>query len=254
MAAWTDYTADLPVPEQLQRAADNPIRCPVERSGSLVAPSSGTVSVYDQDNAVVVDAAAVVVAASVAEYTVTAATLPDTLTLGDRWRVEWKLVMPDGNTHTFRNDGALVRHRYYGVITEGRLDRRHQGLADLLASGQSLQQFIDEARLEIQQRLLSTGRRPWLVLNPHALGRLEMALSLQYVFRDAASSVGGAGRYAELSRDYEAQAERLWRELRVTLDHNRDGHAQVSETGQSGQPVIFLSAGPGYRRRHPFGV
>lgn len=145
----TLYAGRFLWPDDLQRGRDNAIECAVYRDGALVAPVSGSVSVYSGSAVALVDAAAVVVAESKATYTVSAATVAAE-SVGDGWRIEWELLMPDGVTHTFRNDAALARRRLYPVVTAADLYRRHPDLdpsdpATLVSAGTTHQDHLDEA-------------------------------------------------------------------------------------------------------------
>ena len=68
------YTARLVGPTLIERGRDTPIACPVYRDGALVAPSVGTVSIFDSAGVSVVSAAPAPVRGSIAGYTVAAAT------------------------------------------------------------------------------------------------------------------------------------------------------------------------------------
>ena len=81
------YQVRFPLPSLLERGIDTVIKAPVYQSGALVAPSAGTVTIYDDSNTARVSAAAVTITDSVATYTVTAGTTSG-LTLADGWRVE----------------------------------------------------------------------------------------------------------------------------------------------------------------------
>src|SRR5688572_9995415 len=119
-----DYVPRFLGPTYLERDRTNPLRLGLYTESGIVAPSSGTFSLYDDANTAVVSAASVTVSSSFATYDVAAATLTSH-SFGSGWRVEWSLVMPDGYTHLLRNGAALVRVRLPPAASETDLLRLH---------------------------------------------------------------------------------------------------------------------------------
>ena len=165
----TLYSARL-ASDWLERGRAQKVKCPVYLDGALAAPTSGTVTIYNAAGVAVIDAAAVTVTGSIAEYALIAGdTSGGELGLG--WRIEWSLLMPDTVTHIFRIDSGLVRRRLYPVISDIDLKRRHTDLDDLRDSGStSYQDFLDEAWQDILSSFPGHGaRRPSSVaFIPHA--------------------------------------------------------------------------------------
>ena len=85
------YQVRFPLPSLLERGIDTTIKAPVYQAGALVAPSAGTVTIYDETNTAKVSAAAVTIAGSEATYTVTAGT---TSGLTSDYRPAWSLPSP----------------------------------------------------------------------------------------------------------------------------------------------------------------
>ena len=237
-AADTLYSAQFRSPELLERGRDNAITCPVYRLGALVAPTSGTVSVYRADQTAVVNAQAVTISGSIARYTVPSASLAS-LQYEEGWLVEWSLAMPDGVTHTFRRDGALVRRRLYPVVSDADLLRRHSDLTQLRApSVSSYQDYIDEAWAVIENRLITTGKRPWLVMSASAFRDAHMALTLHLVWLDYATSAGDSSRYQQLADHYGRGYEEAW--SRLTFAYDETDENKVSERRTGGAPTLWL--------------
>ena len=240
---FTDYAPRFPLPEFLVRNQDNEIEAAIYRDGAISAPTSGTVTIYDETGSKVVDGAAVTVASSKATHTVTAATLPDTKSLSDLWQVRWALVMADGQTYTFTREAHLVRLRLYPVISDTDLEAMHGDLSRWKArTSGNLQSYIDEAWIQLQARLLQMGRRPWLVLSSSALRSCHLFLSLGLVFRDFATSAG-AGRFEELSEDYFRLYEGAFSTLSIRYDNDETGLPGDNEI-ESAAGVVFIG-GPG---------
>lgn len=240
---FADYAPRFPLPEFLVRAQDNAIEAAIYRDGAIVAPTSGTVTIYDDSGTKVVDGAVITVASSKATYTVTAATLPDTKALSDLWQVRWALVMADGQTYTFTREAHLVRLRLYPVISDSDLEAMHGDLSRWKArTGGNLQGYIDEAWTQLQTQLLQMGRRPWLVLSSSALRSSHLYLSLCLVFRDFATSAGN-GRFGELSEDYLRMFEQTFGTVSIRYDSDETGLPGSDEI-ESAAGVVFIG-GPG---------
>ena len=217
------YSARFTLPDLIERGIAGTLRCPMYRSGALVAPSSGTVSVFDSSGTAVVNAAVVTVASSIATYPWTP---PTTLTLGDRWRVRWVLAMPDGVTHSPENEAALVRARLYCPITEADLYRVESALdpsgAAPLTSLSSYADKIDEAWTQIQLRLIEAGNRPNLIIGPSSLRQVVQDLALALCFADVGSRVANPA-HADTSMRYRAAYETAWQRIALTYDTTDTG-------------------------------
>ena len=236
------YTHRAGLPDFLVRERDNLIECPVYASGALTAPASGTVTIYKGSGEKLVDAAAVTVTASVATYSIAAASLPDTLSLEDNWLIVWELTLA-GSVHIFQRPAALVRRELHPAVTPDDLSAIHQDASSLLAAGQTLAGFLDEAWEMLQRRLLAAGRRPYLIISDYALFDCHRHLAAYLLFNDAASSVGD-GRWAEMAEHHLQRYEQEWANLKLTYDMDKDGTIDSSEQGIAGPSAVYLG-GPG---------
>lgn len=218
-----DVQARLPLPDAIERGVDNLLRCPLYDDGALVAPASGTVSVYDPNGTAVVDGAAVTIASSVATYTYTA---PATLELGEGYRVEWSLVV-SGDTIAPRNAAAVVRRRLRCPITDVDLFRYAPMLnpsgSDPLTSRADFDEPITEAWTSISLRLFELGNRPNLIIDPSALRMVAIHTTLALVF--GAMVHPGSDGYATLAAEQRDLAEAAWRRVRLRYDATDDGVA-----------------------------
>lgn len=242
------HTVRLPVPDLLVRGQANTISAPIYLDGALVAPtaSGSTVFVYDGSGTAIVDGAAVTVSGSIASYTISAATLPSTLSLSDAWRVEWSLVLsaavaPDG-VILARNDAQLIRHGLHPVVTDADLVRRVSSLdttsSTVIHSLSNLQSYVDEAWTTITLRLIEAGNRPALIMSPSSLREAHLCLALALVFDDLATRLSEA--YETRARAYRDQYEAAWTRLRFAYDRDDDGRA---DTGGRRSPVSTLWLG-----------
>lgn len=239
------YTARFQLPDLIEQGRDNALRCPVYLSGGLAVPTAGIASIYDATGAAVTSAATATIAGSVAGYTVASATLA-TRTRGEGWRVEWALTMPDGVVHTFRNEAALVRRALYPVVTDADLFRRVSSLDPAgpspITRASTQQDKIDEAWVQIQQKLLDKGNRPNLIMSPSALRSVHLAAALALVFEDLASRVNAS--YETRAKAYRDEARAAWAELRFLYDEGDDGQADTLSRRPSGRTVWTNGRGP----------
>jgi hypothetical protein len=243
----TLYSCRFITPERVERGRDNLLKCPVYRDAALVAPASGTVSIWDAAGTAIVSAAAVTVASSVATYTLANATTT-ALALAEGWRFEWSLTFASpAETHVFRTDGALVRRRLYPVVTDADLVRLH---SDLLASstdaivptGWDAQDYLDEAWAEIDAKLVAAGNYPNLVMSPSALRAAHMYMTLAAIFRDLSTSAH-EGKYATLAEHYDARATDAWSRLTFRYDSDDDGNADAANKRKAATATVWLSGG-----------
>jgi hypothetical protein len=235
----TRYQARFETPEFLERGRNNPIECRVYSAGALVAPTSGTVSVYNAAGEAVVNAQTVTIASSKATYTVSSSALTDR-PFEAGWRVEWTLVL-SSVTHVFRTEAMLCRRILYPPVTQADLLRRHQDLANLRESARSsYEDEIDEAWVGIQNDLVAQGNRPNLITTPAALREhmLHRVLALVY-----ANFWHGTREddYLKLHEHHSGAAKESWAALVFGYDRDEDGLAD-SESSRKGHPVTVLSS------------
>ncbi len=246
---WTDYQTRFLTPAYLERDRATPLSLGVYTAGALAAPSSGTISIYDDSNTAVVSAAAVTVSGSMATYTLASATV-SSKALGAGWRVEWSLVMPDTYTHVFRQDAALVRVRLAPVVTDTDLLERHTDLTSLRPSSQtSYEGYVLSAWRDIVGRLEGNGRRPYLIISPEALRPVHLYLTLSIIFRDFSVTVGDGSKFEALADRYEKMYQDAWAALSFTYDENDEGVGSANKKTPA-QATVWLN---GRGARNSFG-
>ena len=243
--AWVEYQVRWLQPAYLERARDSYLDLEVYDDGALAAPSSGTISIYNQAGTAIVDGASVTITGSKANYTLAAATVAAE-SFGDSWRVEWSLVMPDTETHLFRQDAALVRVRLAPVIADADLLARHSDLNAYLPSSSSTgwEVWILEAWREVVARLEMKGRRPYLVISPEALRPVHLFTALAIICRDLSGGGDEDNKWARLAEHYGHDAESAWASLNFIYDEDDSG-AEDSSGRTSGTPSVWLARSPG---------
>ena len=181
----TIYTPRFPYQEVLQRGRAQVTTITVYLDGAVVPETSGTVDIYRPDGSLLVSAG--VVAAG--SYSVTpAATEP----LGEGYRIEWHLLMPDTVIHTFTRDCAVSLVRLYPVVTDQDLIDLYPDLAsERPPTATSWQPQLDEAWAVILDRLSAEGVLPYLVVTPNALRQIHkhstLAMIYAYLWRNTSS-------------------------------------------------------------------
>jgi len=238
MAA-TLYTARFVGPEIIEAGMNNVVTCSVYRDGALVAPSSGTLTIWNAAN-VVVGTPAVSVVSSVATATITSAMLTGQVN-GDNWRMEWALTLAS-TVHTFRRDASLVYRRLYPVVTDADLLRLHTDLGRRMPSTESsFQDYLDEAWATIESRLIMSGKRPWLILSPSALREIHLYGTLSRIFRDLAPG-GPATAEWELAEQYDRKYEASWAMMTYPQAEQVSGLLADAARRRAVQPTFWLSA------------
>lgn len=251
------HAVRFPVPDLLVRGRASTVYAPVYLDGALVAPSAATVSVFDASNTPIVDEAAGTISGDIAEYTISAGTLPDTLALEMGWRIEWTLtlaaaVAPDGVIAAV-NDAALVRRVLNCPISDVDLFRRVPSIdpasSNVIHTMTTVQSYIDEAHTRIQNQLIRKGNRPNLIMSPADLRELYVLESIALIYDNFATRLNPA--FSDLADRYRADARREWSALQFLYDTDDDGQADSPGRRRAGTPTIWLSgrgrSGQGWR-------
>lgn len=224
----TGYTTRQPLPHMIELGRATTLSAPVYLDGALVAPSSGTVSVFDENNDAVVDEAAVVVTASVATYVVSAPTTAS-LSPSAAWRVEWTLTVA-GEVVPIRDEVYLVRYRLRPVISDVDIGQRIRVLDTSLAgratTAANYQSAIDEADIRLQSDLIALGRRPNLVVSASALRECWLSAAIATILDGLAVASGSDGDpYAVRAAEWNGRYDAALARARVAMDWADDGVA-----------------------------
>lgn len=235
----TLYSARFARFEFIEQGRANALQCPVYRDGALVAPTSGTVSVYDASNTAIVSAAAVTITSSIATYSLLAALVSGS-SRGDGWRVEWALTI-DGVVHTFRTDASLVLRALYPSWTEADLYQLQSSLNPngpaVIHNERDFSDKIDAAYCEIERWLISKGNRPNLILSPTSLYDWGRYLTLALIYEDFSTTLNPA--YAEMAKMYRERAQAARDALSFVYDEGDTG-SRTNTARRSAQPTVWL--------------
>lgn len=202
------------VPDSLERGQSSTVLAELYVNGTLTAPDSGTVTVYDPTGQEVTSGA-VTVSDSIAQFSVS---IPADQTLGDLYRVEWSLVV-GSTTYRNRTRAEVVRRRLvcpvsvidvYRVAPQlnstGTDSITRYTAADVAA-------FVREAWIWSLVRLRESGRRPDLVSGADPLRDCTLHKSLSLIF--GALSLAGAERFQPLAELHDQKASHSFRQARL---------------------------------------
>ncbi len=238
------HTVRLPLPDLLVRGSANVVKAPVYLNGSLVAPASGTVTLYDPGGTAVVSGASATITASVATYSIGSGVLTS-YAFGEGWVVSWTLTLDDGTVLTPRNDAAVVRSGLWPVVTDADLFRRVPSLdpngAGNLTETTTYQDALDEAWTELNLRIIAKGNRPNLILEPSALRACHLYLALALVHEGEETRMAAA--YGDRAAHFRALYEQAWTELNPRYSSGDDVVADARRRSQT--PTIWLCGGSG---------
>ena len=209
------------------------------QSGSLVAPTSGTFTLYDPAGAIV-STSAVVVSGSIATATIPAIDIPATTSFGTAWRVVWSLVIATA-TEEFANSAHLVRSVLRPVVADVDLFRRVSSLdpsgAAPISSVADFQDYRDEAWASLVAQVAGNGPLPYLIMEPTALREAHILLSLQLIFEDFSTRLNEV--YAERAEIYAMRYAAAFDRLRFAYDEDQDGIAEAGRRRPARSSVWF---------------
>lgn len=248
-AAEVIYSARIPYPDVIERGRQQVVTLEVYRSGALVEPASGTLTIYKPDGTKLVDAGAVTITSSIARYTLTAGVLPTTLDLGEGYLEVWSLVMPDGETRAFHREMAVAVRALFPVVAVEDVEAEYPDLTDLFrGQDATLQGFLDEAWKRLIRKLIGRGILTYRVVSTEATADAHRELALYLAFKYAYTKQGAASsnRWQQLYETHLANYKAALGEMNFTEDADGDGLAD-SSSRRSGGTVVHLNAAPRVR-------
>ena len=202
------------------------LTCPIYLGGALVAPTEGTVSVYDEAGVAVVDAADVTIAGSIAQYTA-AGSLTSDRSPSAGWRVEWDLTLTGGDVVRPRSTAYVVLRRLYPTIADADIAKRVPALAVDFAgrptTATTYQNQIEDADTEVQRRLITAGRRPWLIVDAWALREVWLTLAIALIYDGLTGTAGSGDPYTERAAHFRGLFEGAWTTATTQLDWDQNG-------------------------------
>ena len=224
-------------PTLVEKGVDSTITAPVYLAGSLVAPTSATVTIYDASNNVIVSGGSASIVSSVATYTLSGSTT-SSLTPEDGWRFDWTLTLSTGEILQAVTDGAMVLRRIRPVVSDTDLLKYHPALTRIRPPTESsYQDYLDMAWREVESLLIGSGKRPWLIISPHSLRLLHLHRTLALIYRDFATAGPGSVEWS-LMEKYETMAQQDWTGLSLSVATPDTGEGSGSKV--AAHPVLVL--------------
>jgi len=236
------YSAPRQVPYLLGLLASQVVECPIRHgiTGSLVAPSSGTLTV-EQPNGTTWATPTVSVVSSVAS-----ATLPTTAaeSAGDGWTLVWDLII-DSAHYFYRFDAYICPFAPHCPISvldlwggDGIAELQHrvpQGRDAERGDGTGWQPEIDAAYYALIQWLLDNGHRPWQIRGMVGMRTWVLTKALESCCRHLA---GTDDVFARHQRNFYYAHKAAAASLKIQYE---------------GDPAGTRRGGPGYVRLAPVG-
>lgn len=228
MIVGSQPTARFLTAHYIVQGQDTQIACPLVYENALIEPDEGTVTIYEPNGTVLVNAAAIEIESSMATYRVLG-TATSARARGMGWRVVWHLTTTGGfaGTRDYGNAAGLVRSELAPVVADADLYRRENCLNPAgpapVSTLTTYQDKIDEAWTTLHGRMCGKGSLPHLVMEPAALREAHLTLTLHLIFEDFRTRLNETWR--EKAVDYETKSKAAWSDLRFEYD--------TSDTGSS---------------------
>ena len=250
MATERIYSPRIRIHDVLERGRGVTVDLPVYRDNALVGPTSAYFNLKDPQGNDVIARQAISIIANIATYTIGGDELPSTLTLSEGYLQLWELTI-GGVVYTFRKPCAVAISGLYPVISDLDLEAEYSDLASIRPSslGSSYQTYIDEAWVQLIQRIRDLGNIEYLIMNPSSLRACHKNLTFYLIFKDMDSSGLGEGRYLDLAREHLKQFEFDFKRLKFQYDQNQDNRIDDPNARKSALGVFYTSAPPVWYRR-----
>ena len=243
----TRWRPRIDMPFLFVRGSDSYVELEVWGPSGIQEPTSGTLTVYDSDDTVIVNAQALSVDTTTkrAYTTVLAASLPSTLEFSDSWRAAVALSLA-GESATFHVDAQLIQRPWRPTVTQGTLLAAAPKLAavydpDNEEDNKALDAVIQSVIEETQGRLVGAGRRPWLIFDPWRINAYVVQTCLGRIFRGHLFD-GDPSNFAahdKLATHHEESAESAWTGMNFRYDAGQTGKGGDA-VNKAGPPTIRL--------------
>jgi hypothetical protein len=237
------YSARVAYPSLLVLGRDTRVQLPVYHDGALVVPASGTYQLISIGGTSVVTASVSIVD-SVATYTIPAATLANSLPLGEGYSEVWLLSFAgESAAREFRRTACLAKCPIFPVVTDLDLIAEYDALADQrVGRMSSFQGPIDQAWKVIITRLIQNGRIPYMVRTPDALREAHLHLALAKLFQSFGLNAEG-NHWRELAKIEQERYESAWSASSVQLDQDQDGLVDNPLARASSSGIVSINGG-----------
>mgnify|MGYP003637835104 CR=1 FL=1 len=241
MATNRFYAPRIRIPDVLERGHPFDTSLPVYRDNALVPPLSGTFRLVDKEGTEIIAETAVTVSANIATYAIGAGSLPATLAFSDSWTQYWNLTFDGVEFYDFKKPCALARSALYPVISDLDLEAEYSSISKVRPPGDpTFQAKIDEAWVEIINKIRAMGNLEYLIMSPETLRSSHKHFTLWLIYKDAANTgMGQDSTYRETSREHLSLYKEEFASLVFKYDLDEDGNPD--EEKRAAAPVIFTN-------------
>lgn len=239
------YAPRIRLHDVLRRETAVTVELPIYRNNVLVGPTQAHFRLIDPSGNDVITLTVASIIANVATFTIAASDLPSTLAFGEGYMQHWRLTLA-GESYTFRKPTSIARSALYPVISDLDLEAEYSDLASIRPAslGSTYQQYIDEAWIQLIQRIRDLGNLEYLIMSPQSLRSCHKNLTFYLIFKDMDSSGLGEARYMDLAREHRKNFEYDFKRLTFTYDIDSQGTVDDPNGGRSALGVFYTSAPP----------
>lgn len=221
--AITSYTVRQSWGPVYVRGRSNTAAIEVWRDGALVAPESGTYTLYDPTGTEVVSDD-VTVASDVATYALTSTHLPSTAALSSLYQEVWSLVLTGGDELVRDRSVAVAVRDWSPPICDADLTADKPRLSVGLPQGTTtFQAWIDEAWREILGELEGIGVFPQQVMSPGRFRAWHRHLSMALYYESAAFGGRPGSNWLEMANMERERADKARATCTTRMDRDEDG-------------------------------
>ena len=244
-AAEIIYSFRIGYPDVIQREREQIVDLKAYVDGALAAPTSGTFSLIKPDGTKAIDAVAVTITSSVAQYTIPAASLPDTLPLSELYLEEWKLVMPDTTTRTVRREAAVSKFPITPVLCEADIvEGEYPDIVSQLGNyASNLQGFMDEAWTRLLRRLWSNVDWPSLYVSNYELRDVHRETTLFLIMKFLFRRTSGDNRFERLMDYHHKAGQMAYDSMTFRMDKEQDNKIDGLDR-RTNTTVVHRNAAP----------
>lgn len=243
----TRWTPRIRAPLLFVRGADSYVELEVWGPNGIQEPTSGTLTVYDEDDTVIVNAQAISVDITTkrAYTTVLAASLPSTLEFSASWRAVWTMSLA-GESASIHQDAQLIRRPWRATVTQGDLlaaspQLRNSYDPNNVEDNKALAEILYSVTEETQGRLVGAGSRPWLIFDPWRINSYVIQAALGRIFRSHLfdQDPGNFTALDKLATSHEDAAESAWAGMNFRYDKAETGKGGDQEQKQGPAVIRF---------------
>ena len=236
----TLYSFRSQYPDVLARGRTNTLVGTLEYNGTKPTISAATCQLYDKSGNAI-SGLTMSLADNTLTVTVPAASLPDTLALGEGYREVWTFTI-NSIPYQYERTAALARIQLSPAITKSDVTRRLPSIERTLGASLTVQSFMDQAWEKLIRQLLKAGHLSYLIRTPDALRECHLLLTLTLACEAAAFGSDNA-QYAEAATRYRGQWEKEWASVNWQTDYDNDGKVDNAASRQASRGGVLHTWG-----------